>query len=120
MVFCMYKFCLYFCSAPIPPSRPSPPNDSEIAPAVEPEDPTIIVTLSWEPPDLPGGELIQYVVNLIALSGRNETNNRQRRQTDDFLEFCIVGDNNVDRNINVAANETSLTVNDASMSSHNY
>ena len=99
-----------------PVDEPSTPNpDDDIIQVAPPEEAVIEVTLKWEPPPHPGGTLQRYIVNLVAVGERSSATGRSRRQVDAFLDNCIVGGNSsVDRNFSVAANTTSLTVNDAS------
>ena len=100
-----------------PPVPPTPsPNNTIPGP---PEDAVFTVVLSWKPPPHPGGNLISYTINLVAVgesSTSSNTTQRQTRQADNFLDNCIVGgSNNTDRNFKVPSNTTSLTVDDACM-----
>jgi len=98
---------------------PTPNPDDDIIQVAPPEEAVFEVILQWEPPPHPGGVLLRYIVNLVAVGERSSATERSRRQVDAFLDNCIVGgNNNVDRNFSVAAKTTSLTVNDASTLSY--
>ena len=78
-------------------------------------------TLEWDPPMITNGEIINYNVNLVAISlatGFSSESRIMRRETSASMAVniaCIVGGgSNVDRNISVDPQNASLTVNDLS------
>ena len=76
-----------------------------------PEESLVTVTLSWEPPDVRGGDLTSFNVLVVALGDVNvEREARRKRQTGNFLEDCIIPDT-TNNNFTVSPDVTQLDVN---------
>ena len=61
------------------------------------------VTVRWDPPSDPNGDIIRYTVNFVAISSTPVS--RRKRQADELRVECIRGgEDNVDRDISVEGN----------------
>ena len=61
------------------------------------------VTVRWNPPSDPNGEIIRYTVNFVAISSTPVS--RRKRQAAELRVECIRGgEDNVDRDISVEGN----------------
>ena len=96
-------------SVPGTPAPPNPPLNDTISP--------FGATLSWSPPPDANGVVLNYTVNLVALgfisSDGSVGNSRGKRQMEsNQLDACAIGGaDNIDRNITVDGETTSLVVN---------
>ena len=96
------------CTAPIPPPPPPPPEISPLPPDLPPDRPETNVTLVFNPPEAPGGEIQEYIVLLVALGDASQSESRRRRQAaGDFLMDCVV---NINRIFSVPPDVTQLSV----------
>ncbi len=91
----------------MPPPPPPSPNDTTAT----------SVLISWNPPLNPNGEIRNYTVNFVAvrLVSGSSTSRRRRQASDNTLDECIVGGQNmINRNQTVPGNQTSAMLVDLS------
>ena len=72
--------------------------------------------VTWNPPEDPNGIIRNYTVNLMALSsdaGNSQGRGRRKRQSSAVDIECITG-SNVEQNITVGGDQTSLRLNNLS------
>ena len=72
--------------------------------------------ISWNPPEDPNGIIRNYTVNLMALSsdaGNCQERGRRKRQSSAVIIECIT-DSNVEQNMTVGGDQTSLRLNNLS------
>ena len=77
--------------------------------------------ITWNPPEVPNGIIRNYTVNLMALSsdaGNSQRRGRRKRQSPGLNIECIT-DSNVEQNITVGGDQTSLRLNNLSESMSN-
>ena len=86
---------------------PQPPDQP---PEVSPETITSTSALiEWAEPSEPNGVILGYTVNLVAVG---QASRRRRRRQASELEMCVLGD--VESDLNVPGNQTSLVLSDLS------
>ena len=72
--------------------------------------------VTWNPPEDPNDIIRNYTVNLMALSsdaGNSHGRGRRKRQSSAVIIECIT-DSNVEQNITVGGDQTSLRLNNLS------
>ena len=87
-------------------------NETDIKLVLPPEESVVTVTLRWEPPEVTGGSITDYTIVLRVLGEANSVNegSRGKRQTESFVDNCIVPNTN-DDNFIADANVNALDVN---------
>ena len=77
---------------------------------------SISALITWNPPEDPNGIIRNYTVNLMALSsdaGNSQGRGRRKRLSSAVIIECITG-SNVEQNITVGGDQTSLRLNNLS------
>lgn len=107
---CLLHHSITFLShlEPEPPPLPPPVNETDIVPVLPPEESVVTVTLRFDPPEVTGGNIINYFVVLEAVGVRES---RRKRQIT-LVEICTK--TGVSNNFTVSPDTTQLDV-DASM-----
>ena len=74
------------------------------------EKSVVTVTLHWRAPEVTGGILTAYNVLIEAVGKGNSAVLREKRQTDRFLDNCIIP-NTTNQNITVSSSVNHLDIN---------
>ena len=103
--------CFSLYAVPEPPEKPPEVDEMEdIKLELPPDESLVSVTLRWVIPLVTGGDLTSFNVLLAAIGDVNAgLDSRRRRQTDNFLDDCIVP-NTTNNNFTVAPDVTQLDV----------